>query len=104
MGEEKLCKGYCISCSMNAHHQKFFIVYCLGELMTGAGMADVTYYASNKDDPYITLENPVSKVKPIVVGQFLPQHFPLDKKLTSINKFLWVTYRGGPGLGCSNIG
>ena len=31
--------------------------------MTGAGMAGVTYYASNKDDPYITLENPVSKVK-----------------------------------------
>lgn len=29
-----------------------------GELMTGAGMAGVTYYASNKDDPYITLENP----------------------------------------------
>ena len=48
-----------------AHYQKFFIVYCLGELMTGAGMAGVTYYASNKDDPYITLENPVSKVKPI---------------------------------------
>lgn len=47
---------------MYAHYQKFFIVYCLGELMTGAGMAGVTYYASNKDDPYITLENPVSKV------------------------------------------
>ena len=30
--------------------------------MTGAGMAGVTYCASNKDDPYITLENPVSKV------------------------------------------
>ena len=30
--------------------------------MTGAGMAGVTYYASNKDDPYITFENPVSKV------------------------------------------
>jgi len=29
--------------------------------MTGAGMAGVTYYASNKDDPYITLENPLIK-------------------------------------------
>lgn len=28
-----------------------------GELMSGAGMAGVTYYASNKDDPYITLKN-----------------------------------------------
>lgn len=31
-----------------------------GELMSGAGMAGVTYYASNEDDPYITLKNPVS--------------------------------------------
>ena len=54
-----------INIILYAHYQKFFIVYCLGELMTGAGMAGVTYYASNKDDPYITLENPVSKVKPI---------------------------------------
>ncbi|PFX28293.1 Periodic tryptophan protein 1-like [Stylophora pistillata] len=29
-----------------------------GELMSGAGMAGVTYFASNKDDPYITLANP----------------------------------------------
>ena len=67
-----------INIILYAHYQKFFIVYCLGELMTGAGMAGVTYYASNKDDPYITLENPVSKVKPIVVnvGQFLRKHFP----------------------------
>ena len=30
--------------------------------MSGAGMAGVTYYASNKDDPYITLDNPVSQL------------------------------------------
>jgi len=29
-----------------------------GELMSGAGMAGVTYFASNKDDPYITLQDP----------------------------------------------
>jgi len=29
-----------------------------GELMSGAGMAGVTYYASNEDDPYVTLKNP----------------------------------------------
>ncbi|KAJ7379071.1 rRNA-processing protein [Desmophyllum pertusum] len=29
-----------------------------GELMSGAGMAGVTFYASNKDDPYITLQDP----------------------------------------------
>lgn len=29
-----------------------------GELMSGAGMAGVTYFASNKDDPYITLADP----------------------------------------------
>ena len=29
--------------------------------MSGAGMAGVTYFASNKDDPYVTLKNPVSE-------------------------------------------
>ena len=29
--------------------------------MSGAGMAGVTYFASNKDDPYITLADPVSQ-------------------------------------------
>lgn len=29
-----------------------------GELMSGAGMAGVTYFASNKDDPYVTLQDP----------------------------------------------
>ena len=28
--------------------------------MSGAGMAGVTYYATNEDDPYVTLKNPVS--------------------------------------------
>jgi len=28
-----------------------------GELMTGAGMAGLTYFASNDDDPYITMKN-----------------------------------------------
>lgn len=28
--------------------------------MSGAGMAGVTYFASNKDDPYVTLQDPVS--------------------------------------------
>ena len=31
--------------------------------MSGAGMAGVTYYASNEDDPYVTLKNPVSQIK-----------------------------------------
>ena len=28
--------------------------------MTGAGMAGLTYFASNDDDPYITMKNIVS--------------------------------------------
>ncbi|XP_065072087.1 periodic tryptophan protein 1 homolog [Rhopilema esculentum] len=28
-----------------------------GEMMTGAGMAGLTYFASNEDDPYITMKN-----------------------------------------------
>ena len=28
--------------------------------MTGAGMAGLTYFANNEDDPYITLKDPVS--------------------------------------------
>ena len=39
------------------------IICCSGELMSGAGMAGVTYYASNEDDPYVTLKNPVSQIK-----------------------------------------
>lgn len=31
-----------------------------GELMSGAGMAGLTYFASNEDDPYITIKNIVS--------------------------------------------
>ena len=37
------------------------LCFFLGELMSGAGMAGVTYFASNKDDPYITLADPVSQ-------------------------------------------
>ena len=31
--------------------------------MTGAGMAGLTYFANNEDDPYITLKDPVSTQK-----------------------------------------
>jgi hypothetical protein len=31
-----------------------------GVVMTGAGMAGLTYFANNEDDPYITLKDPVS--------------------------------------------
>ena len=31
-----------------------------GIKMTGAGMAGITYFASNSDDPYVTLKDPVS--------------------------------------------
>ena len=30
-----------------------------GVVMTGAGMAGLTYFANNEEDPYITLKNPV---------------------------------------------
>ena len=30
--------------------------------MTGAGMAGLTYFANNEDDPYITLKDPVRTI------------------------------------------
>ena len=48
--------------NMNWHlYQLNAFFFFLGELMSGAGMAGVTYFASNKDDPYITLADPVSQ-------------------------------------------
>ena len=49
----------------------------IGELMSGAGMAGVTFYASNKDDPYITLQDPVSqKIKNLLL---IIKHFLLPE-------------------------
>ena len=39
-----------------------------GELMTGAGMAGLTYFASNEDDPYITMKNIVSIIQLILLN------------------------------------
>jgi hypothetical protein len=33
-----------------------------GVVMTGAGMAGLTYFANNQDDPYITLKDPVCNI------------------------------------------
>ena len=36
--------------------------------MTGAGMAGLTYFASNEDDPYITMKNIVSIIQLILLN------------------------------------
>ena len=43
-----------------------------GVVMTGAGMAGLTYFANNQDDPYITLKDPVCN---ILLISFLYQMF-----------------------------
>ena len=68
---------------------EFYCIQDEGELMTGAGMAGLTYFTSNNDDPYITMKNIVSDLY-IFMILFL-KHFQSESnmnRLLSSNSFV----------------